>query len=197
MSRSLQDQKHALRRDMALRRRSVPADVAETVARAATDVLMATDVASTAPRIGLYAALRDELPSRPLFDAVVSARKEAWLPRMGPGRSLEFARVRCWGELMPGPHGVMEPAASQLAEALAAEDVVVVPGVAFDARGNRLGRGGGYYDVTFPPGAPAPTLIGMAYEFQIVDAVPHDARDRRVDALVTECQLRSCGGANG
>jgi len=64
--------------------------------------------------------------------------------------------------------------------------VVLLPGVAFDAQGNRLGRGGGHYDATFPVGEPGPLLIGLAWSFQLIPAVPHGSRDRRVDAIVTE-----------
>ena len=69
----------------------------------------------------------------------------------------------------------------------AAGDVVVVPGVAFDRAGGRLGRGRGYYDRAFPVGeADAPRLVGFAYAVQLVEHVPCDSRDRRVDAIVTE-----------
>ena len=64
--------------------------------------------------------------------------------------------------------------------------VVLVPGLAFDRSGNRLGRGGGDYDATFPPGEVAPRLVGVAWEFQLVTDVPHGSHDRRVDAIVTE-----------
>jgi 5-formyltetrahydrofolate cyclo-ligase len=75
-------------------------------------------------------------------------------------------------------------------------DLVLVPGIAFDAQGYRLGHGLGCYDAAFPPGAASPPLLfGVAYEFQIVESVPHGSRDRRVDAIVTERTIRRIGGA--
>jgi len=74
---------------------------------------------------------------------------------------------------------------------LEAGDVVVVPGVAFDARGRRLGRGAGCYDRTFPADQrPAPVLIGAAGGAQLVDSVPSGSHDRAMDAIVTERALR-------
>jgi 5-formyltetrahydrofolate cyclo-ligase len=69
---------------------------------------------------------------------------------------------------------------------LTRNDVVLLPGVAFDRNGWRLGRGGGHYDRAFPPGAESPWLVGVGYSFQWLAEVPHDSRDRRVDAIVTE-----------
>ena len=74
-------------------------------------------------------------------------------------------------------------------------DLVVVPGVAFDEDGYRLGHGKGYYDRAFAVElGDAPTLVGFGYEFQIVDAVPHDHRDRQMDAIVTDRKVRDCSG---
>jgi 5-formyltetrahydrofolate cyclo-ligase len=188
----LRDEKRNLRRDMAERRRAVAPDEAAAAAQVAARTLLGSAPARTARRVGLYAALCDEIPTRPLFDAIVGSDREAWLPRIAGSRRLEFSPVSDWAALRPGHHGILEPLPEVSAGGLEIGDVVVVPGVAFDAAGNRLGRGGGYYDAAFPPGVAGPTLIGFGYEFQIVDAVPHDARDRRVDAVVTECAFRRC-----
>jgi 5-formyltetrahydrofolate cyclo-ligase len=114
------------------------------------------------------------------------------MPRVAEPR-LEFAPVASLGELRPGRYGVEEPPVERPAEAVAAEDLVLVPGVAFDRNGNRLGRGGGHYDRTFPPGQPGPLLFGVAYALQVVSAVPHAPSDRRVDAIVTENGIHRVG----
>ena len=72
---------------------------------------------------------------------------------------------------------------------------MVVPGLAFDSKGNRLGHGKGYYDRAFANGAgESPVLVGFGYEFQVVDEVPHGEMDRRMDAIVTERAIRECTG---
>jgi 5-formyltetrahydrofolate cyclo-ligase len=70
-------------------------------------------------------------------------------------------------------------------------DLVIVPGLAFDAQGGRLGFGGGYYDgaLAAARGAGRPALIGLAYDFQIVDACPVGPGDLPVDLVVTEARV--------
>lgn len=158
-------------------------DEARGVARAVAAALAAEARVRSAPRVGLYAAVHGEVPSRPLFDGLAGAVR--LLPRVR-GRRLEWARVDEWDALAPGPFGIPAPPPEAPAAILEPGDVVLVPGLAFDAAGWRLGRGGGFYDRAFPPGVPGPLLVGVAYAFQLVDLVPHDSRDRRVDAIVTE-----------
>ena len=192
MSAELRESKRRLRRQMSQRRRLVPKAEAERVARIAAQSLIRSAPAARAHRIALYAALPDELPSRPLFDSVVDRCSQVLLPRTAEEDRLEFFPVTRWEELQPGCYGVLEPPPEGPPELLAPDDLVVVPGVAFDSFGNRLGRGKGCYDRTFASGS-GPILIGFGYEFQVIEAVPHEAGDRRMDAIVTECAVRTCG----
>jgi 5-formyltetrahydrofolate cyclo-ligase len=91
-------------------------------------------------------------------------------------------------DLVPGALRALEPPPS--AAGLPARDVdfVVVPGVAFDAAGRRLGRGRGHYDATLAAAGPA-FLCGIAFEVQVVDEVPSEAHDVALDAVVTEARV--------
>ncbi len=90
-------------------------------------------------------------------------------------------------ELVAGVWGIREPDPARCAPMATDEpDLVLVPGVAFDIRGGRIGYGAAYYDRLLgrcPPGTP---LVAAAFEVQIVDAVPMEPHDRRVDRIVTE-----------
>jgi 5-formyltetrahydrofolate cyclo-ligase len=172
---------------VAARRREVSPQAAAAAARAASERLIADPRFAAARRVALYAALADELPTRPLFEALASGGGILLFPRSSPGPLLEFARVERWEDLRPGRYGVLEPSAGAAAVELGEEDAVVVPGVAFDRAGNRLGRGRGYFDRTFPPGAArAPLLVGFAHQVQLLESVPHGAGDRAVDAVCTD-----------
>jgi len=182
---ALDEAKRRLRRQVAARRRAVTPEEARRAARAVAARLAGIPPFAAAERVGLYAGLADELPTRPLFDLVCARGKTALLPRCLPEARLEFVPLARWEALVPGRHGVPEPVGA--ASALGPRDLVVVPGVAFDRGGHRLGRGQAYYDRTFPPGrAGVPRLVGVGYAFQVVDAVPAAAHDRSVDGVVTD-----------
>ena len=185
MTRREPDAKGALRRQLGARRAAVAPQMAERSGRAVAEALLALPRVAASRRVALYAALGDELPTRPAFE-LLRGERELALPAPGPGRELVFHRVERWSELVPGRWGVPTPPPDAPAVDVATLDVAVLPGVAFDAAGNRLGRGGGHYDATFGPVADGPLLVGLAWSFQVVAAVPNDSRDRRVDAIVTE-----------
>ncbi|MBF4510304.1 MAG: 5-formyltetrahydrofolate cyclo-ligase [Aeromicrobium sp.] len=94
--------------------------------------------------------------------------------------------------LRSGSYGLKEPVADAPRAHLAEIDLVVVPGIAFDARGNRLGFGGGYYDTLLGDGDDRPFSVGFAYDEQVVAEVPHEDRDRPVDVLVTPTRTYRC-----
>ena len=143
MSFQLRESKCRLRREMLECRRRIPLAEAARAASVAAQLLIALAPAARARRIALYASLPDELPSRPLFDSVVERGSCALLPRTAEEDRLEFFPVASWDELQAGRLGVLEPHPEGPPSLLAADDLVVVPGVAFDSAGNRLGRGKG------------------------------------------------------
>lgn len=111
-------------------------------------------------------------------------------PRVGTGRPrLSFHRVADPAELRPGFQGVLEPDAGGLEVELAAIDLFVVPGLAFDAAGRRLGYGGGYYDEVAAEvrlrRADA-LLVGVGFDFQVVARCPAGEGDGAVDLVVTD-----------
>ena len=195
MSSQLVESKRRLRQQMSQLRKDVAAADSARAGQAAAGTLMDLELVRRAERIALYAALPYEIPTRPLFDAVVEKTGAAFLPRTADPLGLEFFAVECWEDLRPGAFGVLEPGNDGAAVRLMPGDLVVVPGVAFDDDGYRLGHGKGYYDRAFAAElGDAPTLVGFGYEFQIVDAVPHDHRDRQMDAIVTNRKVRDCSG---
>lgn len=117
------------------------------------------------------------------------------LPVLQPGKRLCFAPWRSGDPLVQNRFGIPEPDL-QPSSLLAAEDLdhVLLPLIGFDARGNRLGTGGGYYDRSFAfrRGSPqAPRLIGVGYACQEVDRLPAADWDVPLDLIVTERGLRA------
>lgn len=186
-SGGLEERKRALRRCMMARRRGVSRGSAEVAGRSAAEHLTALEEFRGARVVALYAALPDELPTQFAFEACTRMRAAALLPRCVAGCDLEFAPVTRWEELRPGRYGVLEPPAERAAVALDAVDLIVVPGVAFDRAGRRLGRGRGHYDrVLRSEAAGAPFRVGLAFAFQLVGRVPTGPLDRDVEIVVTD-----------
>lgn len=161
----------------------------------------------------LYYAMGDEVETHDLIVAALGSKKRVYLPRIAAGR-MAFHRLvdePALSRLARHPYGMLEPdpSARPWDAGEAPQTLVVCPGRAFDLAGNRLGRGGAFYDRFLhelrrgragagsrPPGdpaalaaspLPAPRLVaGICFDLQIVDAVPVDADDEPVDAIVTD-----------
>jgi len=105
---------------------------------------------------------------------------------------MSFGSVDRVESLVPGRYGVREPPATSPIEMLGPDVLVLVPGVAFDESGGRLGRGAGLWDRALADARGA-VIFGVGYELQIIDTVPRDEHDRPVDALLTEAGIRRFG----
>ncbi len=132
-----------------------------------------------------------EWDTRGLLDAARAAGKTIVLPRVnGTTRMLDLHRVGDVGsDIVAGYRGIPEPAEGTPRIELASIDWVLVPGLAFDLRGGRLGYGGGYYDRMLGQLNPGTPRICGAYAMQIVDSVPAAPHDLAVDAIATETEL--------
>ncbi|MCX6971383.1 MAG: 5-formyltetrahydrofolate cyclo-ligase [Verrucomicrobia bacterium] len=115
--------------------------------------------------------------------------KRIAMPR-AEGDDLQFHWVASRAELRPGRFGILEPAA-QAPDAGSGFDLILVPGLAFDLRGGRLGRGRGFYD-RFLSNARG-LRVGVCFEDQIVGDVPEEPHDLRMDFVVTPSAISRCG----
>lgn len=131
-----------------------------------------------------FVSISTEVPTEPLLRAILASGKRLLLPFVADDGSMKAAAIASLDELEPGYRGIPEPASREPVPATAA-DAIVLPGVAFDERGGRLGYGGGFYD-RFLSAASGRPLIGICFEAQLVDEVPMLEHDRRVDVVVTE-----------
>ncbi|MFH1743997.1 MAG: 5-formyltetrahydrofolate cyclo-ligase [bacterium] len=135
-----------------------------------------------------FAGLPTEPDTRPLLREILAMECALLLPRV-EGRSLRLFRVRdLEAQLKQSPpYGIFEPVPDLCEEWNDKPiDLALVPGLAFDIAGNRLGHGGGFFDRTLATLSPRPTIYGLAFEFQMRRSVPHDAHDVRVDGVLTE-----------
>lgn len=177
-------QKRALRA-LVRARMPAPGSAAHGAASlAAQERLLGSDLMRAARVVALYRALPSECSTAALALALQAAGKELCYPVLQPGaRALGFRRPT--GGFVPGALGIEEPAGAEVG--LSAIDLLVVPALAVDERGGRLGRGKGHYDATL---AICPAVaIALVFEVQLVPQVPVGEHDRRVAAVCTEARL--------
>ncbi len=185
------DEKPTLRRELLAARDALPADLRRRHSAAIAAQVAALPAFRGARRIALYAEIGSEVETGPLDRAAREGGAEVLYPRILAGGELGFFRARR-EELVPAVWGIPTPPLEEdrRVEA-AAVDLFVVPALAFDLRGHRLGYGRGYYDRTLSS-APAAATIGIAFDVQIVPDLPAESRDVPVGRVVTE--LRSLPG---
>jgi 5-formyltetrahydrofolate cyclo-ligase len=130
--------------------------------------------------LALFAPLQTEPNLDLLWDLGLAEHPLISYPRC-QGDALSFRPIAALSELVPGRNGVREPTPGHGLEQF---DLIVVPGLAFTAEGNRLGRGAGFYD-RFLCTVPENTVkVGVCFEFQLVSEIPQEPHDVKMDAVV-------------
>jgi len=105
--------------------------------------------------------------------------------------SLTLSHLKSWEELSIGSYGILEPRIEKIRKAKIEDiDLIIVPGVAFDMKGNRLGHGKGYYDRLLEK--TKSVKIGLSFKFQIVEKIPIDSHDKSLDMIITEKRIIRC-----
>jgi 5-formyltetrahydrofolate cyclo-ligase len=186
--------KQALRRRIAAARDALaPAEI-EAKSRAIVERLFALEAFERAATVALFVSFRSEVRTEPLIAQALEAGKGVCVPRVCPGRRLQFRLVSdLERDLEPGRWGIREPCERTCEVAPERVEAIVVPGVAFDTRGYRIGYGGGYYDAALRRFKRA-QRIGLAFECQIVERVPEAPHDLPVQWIVTESRIIECRG---
>ncbi len=184
-------EKARLRTEARRRRRDLAAADPSAAARLAARALdHAAELGLAAPAVvGGYWPMGDEIDPRPLLDRLVGLGVRCALAALsGPGALLEFRAWTSGAPMVDGPHRTVQPGPEA---PVRRPDVVLVPLLAFDGAGYRLGWGGGYYDrVLAALRAAGPvTALGLAYDGQRIDRLPREPHDQPLDRVVTEAAV--------
>ncbi len=165
----------------------------EVQTRSATIIarIMALDVYQHAQIVACYVSVGCEVDTRAFLDWALVAGKQIAVPvTLGEG-CMVFQRLVDLTELQPAQLGLLEPRLdTKNVVSPQMLDLVFVPGVVFDRQGHRIGTGGGYYDRFLA--CTQAMRVGLAYDFQLIDAVPFDVHDVVMDIIVTEREVVWC-----
>ncbi len=140
-------------------------------------------------------ATRGEIDPAPALAAARTRGATVVFPRVtAASPRLRFHRADTPADLVPGPFGLLEPAASCPELPVESIDFMIIPGLAFDLAGRRLGFGGGYYDETAARlrAADHGVLVGFGFDFQLVPVCPAGPHDVSLDWIVTDQRAVRC-----
>ncbi|MHB8513501.1 MAG: 5-formyltetrahydrofolate cyclo-ligase [Actinomycetota bacterium] len=181
MQNDIDQRKKILRRSVLAKRGSLTDQARRIASEAATKHLLETPEVGAASSVLMFCSFGHEISTDGLIDRLLQRGTQVLVPWVDHG-SLAATRISSMQELEPGFRGIREPVNRVAVEPNA--DVILVPGVAFDAEGHRLGYGGAFYDDFLP--TTRGFRIGLCFDCQIAEAIPVDAHDERVDLVVTE-----------
>lgn len=182
--------KESLRKRMMQMRSAMSADEKKRKEEILSKILFASQVWHDAPGIAIFASYKDELNTGGIIEHAWKEGKEVFTPKVidRKNRKMNFIKINTRKDLQTGYMGIPEPV-SDLATKVTPEILVLLPGLAFDRQGWRLGYGGGFYDAFLGSLIKRPVTVGLCFSDQIVAAVPHDHYDVAIDGICSDAGL--------
>ncbi len=187
--------KSALRKNLTMRRKQLSRQEAAAKSRCIQERLCRLTDFTESRCILFYAAYQKEVRTQEAIQAALQQGKKVILPLIDiQEKGLILSQVLEYPQdVEEGCFGIPQPKKDrQRVVPLEDIDLVILPGIAFDRQGNRLGYGGGYYDRLLTAKHPAATLIGLAYELQIVEDIPNLPHDVQANKVITEKRVITC-----
>ncbi len=176
-------QKKIIRQEILARRLALSAEEVNNLSVQIENRILKNPVWKKSEKIGLYSSVKNEVETNLLFMKALEEGMSVYFPRVEQG--IRFYEIRDPGDLEKGAWGILEPK-HDCAPLLSDQklDLLMVPGIAFDKKGYRLGYGRGFYDHVLEEYHDV--SVGLAYEFQVKDELPLDVWDKKVARVVTE-----------
>ncbi|MBI5632624.1 MAG: 5-formyltetrahydrofolate cyclo-ligase [Nitrospirae bacterium] len=185
--------KTSLRKEILAKRDSIPPAVKKAKDRAIEERLFSLREFIAAKTVFFFASFRSEVDTFGMITRALEEGKSVVLPRV-EGQNLGLYMIKGLDELVPGYMKIPEPAVLVNDRKITVNDVdlIIVPGAAFDETGNRIGYGGGFYDRLLAELHKPVAVIAPTYEEQVIDAVPTDSHDRKVNIIITDRREIRC-----
>lgn len=185
--------KSAIRKELLERRYNIPPEVKKTKNRMILERFLSLDEFKNAGIIFFFASFKSEVDTTEMIKTSLSAGKRVVLPKVDKEKHrLVLREIQEVGVLTPGYMGIPEPPSEERQVSISDVDIAIIPGAGFDAAGNRIGYGGGYYDRLLSGLEKHIPVIAPAYEEQLVDSIPSEPHDIRIDMIVTDKRLIQC-----
>jgi 5-formyltetrahydrofolate cyclo-ligase len=178
--------KRTLRQHILARRRALSHEQWRVASQTAQQQLVSLEEFSRADCIALYAPAHNETDTADILAEAFKAGKRVLYPAVCDDRMV-FRQVEGLGSLAAGSFGILEPCSTGCDHLADEPDLIVVPGVAFDLSGHRIGYGKGFYDRFLTHPGRKGHLIGLCHDFQLIEgAIPAEEHDIRMELIVTD-----------
>ncbi len=190
---SIGERKRALRAAALVQRSALAREHVATLSRLIQDSALAFAPYRRARVIVLYSPIQGEVATGQIRDDALASGKTVFYPKMASLDSVAVARIHSTADLSNGPFGIDQPAGSVCSlPCEVGPGLLFVPGLMFDRHGNRLGRGNGWYDRLVKQLGRDTVSVGLGYEFQVVDEVPTEHWDKKVNYVITDKRIIDC-----
>lgn len=178
--------KAALRAEMKAKRDAMSPDEAAKLSRVIHKRLLDAPEIAAAQSFFIYVSMGAEAATRELIADLLALGRRVAAPKVAEAGVMSAVVINDLNELKPSALQIPEP--PDVNSPAVNPQIVIAPGLAFTQHGERLGRGGGYYDRYLARGKPK-QVVGLAYDWQIVDHLPTDQHDQRVSMIVTPTRV--------
>ncbi|MGI6555050.1 MAG: 5-formyltetrahydrofolate cyclo-ligase [Bacillota bacterium] len=179
------------RRVLEQRKMMSPQEVNEKSKRI-QEKLFRTSYYQTSRTIMTYVDFQNEVETRSIIKRALDEGKNIVVPLCGPNFSLLPVKIDSFDDLEKGTRGILEPTKKHDIVDVKKLDIVLVPGITFDRSGHRLGYGLAYYDRFLTQLSPSTIIIALVYSFQLVQTLPFEDHDQKVNLIITENEMIHC-----
>lgn len=179
--------KELLRQDTLLKRDGLRAYDVSMFSEKITESFLSLDEYKDAVKVAFYSSVRSEVSTKLVIEKSLAGGREVYLPRVKvDSHGVDFVRVNGLEGFKEGSYGILEPVGDEIVEP-SDLDLIILPGVAFDKDGARIGYGKGHYDMTLEKASCK--KIAFAFELQVVKKIETEPHDVNMDMIITEKQL--------
>lgn len=190
----LEESKSYLRRALLIRRKTHSSAECQAWSQSIQSQALQLPQYLAAEAVALYSPVDNEVDTAAIAAHALEKKKRVFYPKIRDDNEPVFLEISSLHELRPGRWGLLEPAdGTPIPRAAFKNSIIFVPGVAFDQRGHRMGRGGGWYDRLLRQLAQDAFFVGLAFEFQLIKGLVTDRWDQRVHCIITEKRVIDCG----
>ena len=183
--------KDEIRKRMIKKRKNTPYSEIINKSKSIEKNLMESTEFKKSNNVLFYISYDNEVNTHDIIKKTIKSNKEVYVPISDvENKEIIISKLEDWSELSVGAYGILEPNIKNNFS-LDKIDLIIIPGIAFDDKGNRLGHGMGYYDKLLKKKKKL-TKIGLAFEFQIIKQIYVQKHDIPVDKIITESRIINC-----